>query len=78
MMNTLYRNMLFGWQSCAIVGTSGCGTQGNLFPVGDLSYNRYENFINNVLGTPAIHGQAECVGHSTSHRISTCQGASKV
>ena len=58
MMNTLYRNMLFGWQSCAIVGTSGCGTQNNLFPIADLSYNRYENFVNNVLGTPAIQGVA--------------------
>jgi hypothetical protein len=56
LMNTLYRNFLTGWESCA---NGNCGTAkkktDDLVAVLDLSYNRYHNFIGNVLGTPGVH-----------------------
>jgi len=56
LMNTLYRNLLQGWQSCANVSSSGCGKETNLWPIGDLSYNRYLNVVANILGNPVVQG----------------------
>jgi hypothetical protein len=50
-LQTLYRNFVTGWESCA---NTGCGgpKNGSLGAIADLSYNRYGNYVNNVLGTP--------------------------
>lgn len=55
MTTTLYRNLLTGWDSCAN-GQCGSNTAktDNLTPVMDISYNRYWNIVNNILGTPGI------------------------
>ena len=56
MMNTLYRNFLTGWESCS---NGNCGTlpaskMADISPAMILSYQRYHNIVNNVLGTPSI------------------------
>jgi hypothetical protein len=54
-MITRFRNFFTGWESC---GNGQCGTQ----PIKDAAsavsvapYDRFENFVGNVLGTPGIH-----------------------
>jgi len=53
---TFYRNFITGWESCA---NGQCGSDpfktNNVYPVGALSYNRYGNWVGNVLGTPGVH-----------------------
>ena len=55
LMITGYRNFFYGWESCA---NGNCGSytakDTQLSAVDDLSYNRYGNYIANVLGTPGI------------------------
>lgn len=55
LMNTLYRNLFTGWESCSN-GNCGSNTQKNadLAAIMQLSYQRYPNIIANVLGTPGI------------------------
>lgn len=56
LMETFYRNLFTGWESCA---NGNCGSNtfkaGDLVGVEDLSFNRYENYIANVVGTPGVH-----------------------
>ncbi len=53
---TYYRNFITGWESCA---NGQCGSDpfktNNVYPVGALSFNRYGNWVGNVLGTPGVH-----------------------
>src|SRR5262249_42209617 len=55
LMLTGYRNFFTGWESCA---NGNCGSfsakSAQLSPVDILSYNRYSNWIANVLGTPGV------------------------
>ena len=52
---TFYRNFITGWESCA---NGQCGSDpfktNNVYPVGALSYNRYGNWVGNILGTPGV------------------------
>lgn len=56
LMDTLYRNFFTGWESCA---NGNCGSNkfktSDLFGIMDLSFNRYQNIIGNVIGTPKIN-----------------------
>ena len=53
--NTYYRNFVTGWESCS---NGNCGSDSSktdlLFAIEDLSYNRYDNYLGNVLGTPGL------------------------
>lgn len=55
LMNTLYRNFFTGWESCA---NGNCGSNNkktdDLFAILQLGYNRYANFVGNILGTPGV------------------------
>jgi lysophospholipase L1-like esterase len=55
LMETWYRNFLPGWESCA---NGNCGSStaktDQLEPVMDLSFDRYKNYVGNILGTPAL------------------------
>jgi hypothetical protein len=54
LMTTIYRSLVTGWESCS---NGNCGSEFkeyNLFPIMQLSYNRYPNIVDNVLGTPGI------------------------
>lgn len=57
LMETFYRNFLTGWETCG--GGGNCGTSTAMvndvnaaFP---LSFNRYGNWIGNIMGTPGIN-----------------------
>lgn len=59
MMNTLFRNLITGWESCANTESSLCGGDYKGDGGGDgttairmVAYSRYHNIIANVLGTP--------------------------
>ena len=56
LMNTFYRNFLTGWESCAN-GNCGSNTQKTdlLSAASPLSFNRYDNWVGNVMGTPGIN-----------------------
>lgn len=68
LMQTYFRNLATGWESCA---NGQCGSytakDSNNEAVSSQSYNRYMNFIYNVLGTP---------GYSTTYNAaaSACAG----
>lgn len=53
--NTFYRNFVTGWESCS---NGNCGTDAKktdlIFAIEDLSFNRYDNYIANILGTAGI------------------------
>lgn len=55
LMETWYRNFLTGWESCA---NGNCGSNtakiNDVVAVEATSYNRYNNLIGNVLGTPGV------------------------
>ncbi len=53
---TMFRNLLLGWESCSNGQCSPSATQknANLDTISALSYNRYDNIVGNVLGTPGI------------------------
>jgi len=55
LMTTLYRNFFTGWESCA---SGQCGTSpfkdSSTNAISDAAYNRYSNFIGNVLGTTGL------------------------
>jgi hypothetical protein len=55
LMETVYRNFLPGFESCAN-GNCGSNTvkQNNMSPIQDLSFSRYANMVGNVLGTPGV------------------------
>jgi hypothetical protein len=55
LMETWYRNFLTGWESCAN-GNCGSSTAKNadVVAVEAMSYNRYNNLVGNVLGTPGV------------------------
>lgn len=63
LMQTWYRNFFTGFESCAN-GQCGSDTQktNDIAAVEDLSYNRYGNWIGNVLGTPGV----ETAGYQSS------------
>jgi hypothetical protein len=54
---TYFRNLLLGWESCSN-GNCSAGSppikQANLDAISALAYNRYDNIVGNVLGTPGI------------------------
>jgi hypothetical protein len=56
LMETYYRNFITGWESCANGNCSPSATQknANVYALGPLSFNRYGNFVANVLGTPGV------------------------
>ena len=55
LMETWYRNFFTGWESCA---NGNCGSDtaktNDIVALAALSYNRYDNIIANVLGTPGV------------------------
>ncbi len=55
-MNTLFRNFITGWESCA---NGNCGSSTSkasaTTPIRMVAYSRYHNIIGNVLGTPGYH-----------------------
>jgi hypothetical protein len=55
LMDTLYRNLFTGWESCSN-GNCGSDSQKNAdsAAVMQLSFNRYGNIVANVLGTPGV------------------------
>lgn len=55
LMETFYRNFLTGWESCAN-GQCGSSTQkdSSVSAADALSYNRYGNWVGNVMGTPGV------------------------
>jgi hypothetical protein len=63
LMQTIFRNLATGWESCAN-GTCGAFTSksSDQSAVSSQSFNRYENFIANVLGTP---------GYNTTYQASS-------
>lgn len=68
LMQTYFRNLATGWESCA---NGQCGSystkDSNVEAVSSQSYNRYMNFVYNVLGTP---------GYSTTYNAASgaCAG----
>lgn len=59
LMNTLFRNFITGWESCANSSVCGSATYKGgggdaTTPVRMVAYSRYHNIIANVLGTPGI------------------------
>jgi hypothetical protein len=59
LMETFYRNFLTGWESCSN-GNCGSNTQkdSSVATADVLSYNRYGNWVGNVMGTPGIETSA--------------------
>jgi hypothetical protein len=55
LMETWYRNFFTGWESCA---NGNCGSNAaknnDVIAFAALSYNRYDNLVANVLGTPGV------------------------
>jgi hypothetical protein len=53
---TYFRNLLTGWESCSNGNCSPSATskQANLDAISALAFNRYDNIVGNVLGTPGI------------------------
>lgn len=62
---TRYRNFFFGWESCAN-GQCGSSTfkDGWTNAFQDVNYERYENNVGNVLGTPGFHTTYQTSGTS--------------
>jgi hypothetical protein len=55
LMLTMYRNFFTGWESCANGNCGGAAAKDAQISAADvLSYNRYSNWIGNVLGTPGV------------------------
>ncbi len=56
LMETYFRNLLTGWESCSNGNCSPSATakNANLDAISALAFNRYGNFVGNVLGTPGI------------------------
>ena len=71
MMNTLYRNLLTGWESCAATSFCGGATAKSTYTVPFYldSYNRYINAVGNVLGTPGFHTTYENTSQFAGHNI---------
>lgn len=65
-MQTNYRNFSTGWESCA---NGQCGSftakDVSLVAVSTQSYNRYPNFVYNVLGTPGLAGNTYQISSGT-------------
>jgi len=63
LMLTMYRNLLTGWESCANGNCGGAAAKDAQLSAADvLSYNRYSNWIGNVLGTPGVHNEYSFTG----------------
>jgi len=63
LMLTMYRNFLTGWESCANGNCGGAAAKDAQLSAADvLSYNRYSNWIANVLGTPGIANEYSYTG----------------
>ena len=55
LMLTMYRNFFTGWESCANGNCGGAASKDAQVTAADvLSYNRYSNWIANVMGTPGV------------------------
>lgn len=68
-METWYRNFAPGWESCANGQCGSFSAKGtSLAAVSTQSYNRYPNFVGNILGTP---------GYTNTYAIAsgTCSGS---
>ena len=65
-MQTNYRNFSTGWESCA---NGQCGSftakDVSLAAVSTQSYNRYPNYVGNILGTPGLAGNSYQISSGT-------------
>jgi hypothetical protein len=62
MMNTLFRNAIWGWESGANLPTPVVKNSGTI-PIHNVANSRYHNIIGNVLGNPDYHTGYESGGN---------------